>query len=418
MLGVETILIFGVVLSVLTAAGMFYVVPPLTGKDDRTRRSLEIWTRAVVVQAVFWVLFTFAREAPVWVTVVLVNTLSVLAIAAYFHAVRVFFGLPERQVLLLLIVLIIAIGNFWFTYQQPSFDARVALVSLSGGGLMLWTAATLINQAGLAVAGILNRVTGTAIARAARLTAIVFLGSAGGLLLRLLDTVVHPGISAAESLAQQAALVVFAVMPITTSFGFLLLHAGRANARLRILAATDPLTGALNRRAFESFSDNIFASCQRLDRPVCALMLDIDHFKRVNDIHGHDVGDRALIAFHDCLVQCLRQEDVVARMGGEEFAVLLPGADEPGGVLVAERIRSSLRSIVDQGQLDGLDMTVSIGVAQYHFPGDNLADMLKRADKALYMAKRSGRDRVAAAEPTAETEQAPGSGGREPVTAE
>ncbi len=418
MLGVETILIFGVVLSVLTAAGMFYVVHPLTGKDDRTRRSLEIWTRAVVVQAVFWLLFTFAREAPVLVAVVLVNTLSILAIAAYFQAVRVFFGLPERQVMLLSIILIIALGNFWFTYQQPSFDARVALVSLSGGGLMLWIGVTLFNQARQAVAGALNRVTGTAIARAARLTSIVFLCGAGGLLLRLLDTLVHPGISAAESIFQQAALVVFAVIPIATSFGFLLLHAGRANVQLRVLAATDPLTGALNRRAFESFSDNILASCQRLDRPACALMLDLDHFKRINDTHGHDAGDRALIAFHDCLVQCLRQEDVVARMGGEEFAVLLPGADKPGGVLVAERIRSSLQSMVDKGQLDGLDMTVSIGVAQYHFPGDSLAAMLKRADQALYMAKRSGRDRVVAAEPVAEIEPATRSGDRESVTAE
>jgi diguanylate cyclase (GGDEF)-like protein len=161
-------------------------------------------------------------------------------------------------------------------------------------------------------------------------------------------------------------------------------------------AATDPLTGVLNRRALDRLLARETDRCEAQGGMVSVLALDLDHFKAVNDTHGHAVGDEALRAFARRIRGPLRQSDHLARVGGEEFIVLLPGAPLSNAHEIAER----LRAIVAEAPLVDVPrvaVTVSIGVAAFR-PGDGGTDLLARADAAAYEAKRSGRDRVVLAE--------------------
>jgi diguanylate cyclase (GGDEF)-like protein len=165
----------------------------------------------------------------------------------------------------------------------------------------------------------------------------------------------------------------------------------QANARLSLEALTDPLTDLPNRRAFEATLDQALAQAARQGSPLVVLMIDIDHFKRVNDEFGHPAGDRVLRDVAATVQGSLRKADVVARVGGEELAAVLPFTNAEGGQLVAERLRASVAALESDWQGRTLQVTVSIGGAAAAGPGRDVVD---RADRALYDAKESGRNRV------------------------
>jgi diguanylate cyclase (GGDEF)-like protein len=167
----------------------------------------------------------------------------------------------------------------------------------------------------------------------------------------------------------------------------------RAELRYRAVANRDPLTGIGNRRAFMDGAQALLASCQRGGRPAALLLCDLDHFKRLNDSHGHAMGDAALVAFGRVLARSVRQHDVCGRIGGEEFACLLPDADAAKAAEVAERIRGHCSELVVESTLR-VGVSVSIGVASVAGAGYDLAALLAQADEALYRAKAAGRNRV------------------------
>lgn len=163
-------------------------------------------------------------------------------------------------------------------------------------------------------------------------------------------------------------------------------------------ARTDTLTGLANRRAFDEFLRTTQAAAMEKGEPFCTLLIDVDHFKRFNDDFGHEVGDQVLKLLAKLLSERLREGDLPARYGGEELAVVLPGASLAAASEVGERIRRA----VSEGQITRRStgeklpgITVSIGVAQFR-DGEPLADLIDRCDRALYLAKRSGRNRVQA----------------------
>ena len=157
------------------------------------------------------------------------------------------------------------------------------------------------------------------------------------------------------------------------------------------LAHTDPLTGLMNRRHFRLLADQEFSRAARTHHQLFMMMLDIDHFKKVNDTHGHDVGDQALVAVAEVLKNGIRNMDILARWGGEEFLVLLPETDLAGAKLIAERIRQQVSQIKLPKIPEGL--TISIGLSEAK-PGMELKTATSLADQALYQAKSSGRNRV------------------------
>ncbi|WP_370277621.1 bacteriohemerythrin [Pontibacterium sp.] len=171
----------------------------------------------------------------------------------------------------------------------------------------------------------------------------------------------------------------------------------REKERFRVLASTDPLTGAVNRRKFTELAENEIERAERYKRPLSVMMLDLDHFKRVNDTYGHAAGDDVLRMFYQTCYGKVRSTDVVSRLGGEEFAILMPETDLKQALELAARIRYAISQLVVKvGTRDRVNtLTVSIGVTAWDVDqAQTISDMLEQADQALYYAKESGRDRV------------------------
>jgi diguanylate cyclase (GGDEF)-like protein/putative nucleotidyltransferase with HDIG domain len=162
-------------------------------------------------------------------------------------------------------------------------------------------------------------------------------------------------------------------------------------ARLYDAARSDPLTNLSNRRAFRELLDLELARARRSEGGVTVVVGDLDHFKEVNDRSGHQVGDAALQRVATVLERGKREIDGVARVGGEEFALVLPDTDRHGGFVIAERMRCEVR---EEFLSDAVAVTISFGVATYPRDGETAASLLRAADKALYAAKRSGRNRT------------------------
>lgn len=172
---------------------------------------------------------------------------------------------------------------------------------------------------------------------------------------------------------------------------------------LERLAATDPLTGLFNRRVFMERLDEENARFQRYGHPAATVLLDVDHFKKVNDTLGHDYGDRVLIQLARLLRDTVREGlDIAARFGGEEFVLLLPDTDHDGAAAVAERLRKRFASTEFDTPVGPRHFSASFGVAGF-WRGDDSARVLKRADEALYRSKEAGRDRVTIAPPPSGT---------------
>jgi diguanylate cyclase (GGDEF)-like protein len=169
-------------------------------------------------------------------------------------------------------------------------------------------------------------------------------------------------------------------------------HVDQLVERLDTLARTDPLTGLLNRRAFDERIADELARTRRTGTPFVLLLGDIDHFKGINDRLGHAAGDAALAHVASVLVDQSRGIDTVARVGGEEFALLLPGADLGDGVQAAKRLLDAVR----RSRCNGERLTMSFGVAEGTRHGQTADDLLRVADRALYLAKQRGRDRAVA----------------------
>ncbi|ANC91703.2 GGDEF domain-containing protein [Azospirillum humicireducens] len=177
---------------------------------------------------------------------------------------------------------------------------------------------------------------------------------------------------------------------ILVSNGFLLMAVERSAHRLRIVAMKDKLTDCWNRLRVEEVARHEMAVLERSGRPVSMILADLDHFKSLNDLHGHWVGDEVIIGFAEIARRSVRSVDLLGRWGGEEFIVLLPGATVAEAVPVAERLRIQLETHVFPG---GQRATVSLGVAECR-PGDSWETWIRNADTALYSAKAAGRNRT------------------------
>jgi diguanylate cyclase (GGDEF)-like protein len=164
--------------------------------------------------------------------------------------------------------------------------------------------------------------------------------------------------------------------------------------KLRTLAATDALTGAFNRRSFQEQTERALSTCARWRAPLTVVLLDIDHFKQVNDQFGHAAGDEVLIALVRHIQQSTRNMDVVGRLGGEEFGLVLPNTDSSLGFEIAERLRREVEAMEIYHEDQPLKITISLGMTTLSFTqlATPLEDVLARVDGYLYEAKSLGRN--------------------------
>jgi diguanylate cyclase (GGDEF)-like protein len=219
--------------------------------------------------------------------------------------------------------------------------------------------------------------------------------------------VLAAGLASAQSLAAQAArMEPIGVTPavlwngVSRFAGLWLIAVLVGSLRGSLLqqrrhAMTDALTGVLNRRAFLNAAERERLRARREQTPITFAYLDLDGFKAMNDRLGHAVGDEILSGFAETVIRSIRGSDIVARIGGDEFAILLPDTDARNAVVVVNRIRAALAQ--ECGDCPERGVTASIGLATYHEPADTVEEMVAEADRLMYRAKRNGKDRVVGA---------------------
>ncbi|MCP4559454.1 MAG: GGDEF domain-containing protein [Bosea sp.] len=318
------------------------------------------------------------------ISIPLANTVSWTGYLLILFGVRSFAGRPARLPLYLLAVVAAAIPLFLWN-EPESFAKRVVLVAvlvmacdllLVREGLLLWRRERLASGVILA----------TLFAPTVVLFAVRgYLAATGQLGTEMFPT---------DNTSQWLTATGTAFLLLRGS-ALLLLAAERSRNRLVTIAQHDPLTGAMNRSGLERAMTQIAEDAGRHPGRLTLLLVDIDHFKSLNDTHGHAAGDRILQLFAEAARSELRASDILARHGGDEFVALLPHMSAKDAVPVANRIRAAFaRALVDWDGAPLRQPTLSIGVAEGEAGSDELETLLQHADEALYRSKRLGRDRV------------------------
>lgn len=277
-----------------------------------------------------------------------------------------------------ILVVILVLGNFTYAWRTGRSEvaglaavvvitcAAIAITALAGLAGVLWVYTALIANFMLApirVAAIANTVA-------------------------IAGVLAQPGLFPSNTMVFAFIATSLLVSLYSSLFSWL---TDTQRGQLEALASRDPLTGIGNRRALEHELPAAMALHRGDHQPIGLAVLDLDHFKRVNDEHGHDAGDRVLVSFADLVKGCLRKRDRLFRTGGEEFVVLLAATDASGMEQALEKVLAVVRQRLRVP--GGGPVTVSIGATLLQ-PGDDRTTWLARADAALYFAKRNGRDRI------------------------
>lgn len=359
------------------------------GLSPTLQPAAKDWRIGTLLFAAGSILVAIQDLAPPWLVLPLGNTALSLGLALYWRAVRRFDGLAASAWIFLPSG-ITAIGMVWCTVFTPNLVARIALASA------VWTA-TLVCAA---VSLLRHRPPHHEVSRYA--LAGIMLVTASFMVWRgiyyVFFTPDATSILQTGSLLNTLTPLSAAVLPVIGTTAILVLCSERLRAEWERAATIDFLTNLPNRRTISSTGVTRFNAAQRSGAAFAAAVVDIDHFKSVNDRFGHDVGDLALQHVAAVLAQNCRGPHMVGRQGGEEFVALLEAKSTDDALVAAERMRAAVEQM--PLQLSGaslppsLHITVSIGIGQIAPTDKNFDDVLRRADKALYVAKESGRNRV------------------------
>ena len=297
---------------------------------------------------------------------------------------RAYAGVPQfpHAYGALAVLLLITLSTY-FTLIQPDPGIRFTLSSLMAGTLFLLCAKTIAK--------------GKVQQYPARYLYAVACASHGTFLL-IRPALFRLGSAGAFDAGQAITVSQFVMIEsiaaiVLMAFGIVMLANEQVTLELRAIAERDPLTGVFNRRSFLTLLDKCISHSDRTAAPLSIMLIDLDHFKRINDTWGHKSGDQALRHFVAVAVPCVRNGDIIGRVGGEEFAILLPNTGITMAAAVAERLRSEVAARPVDHEHGGITLTVSIGVTHYR-KGEAPEVTLHRADNAMYMAKDKGRDQV------------------------
>ncbi|GAA3851189.1 GGDEF domain-containing protein [[Pseudomonas] carboxydohydrogena] len=344
------------------------------------------WQIGTVLIAGGCAVFAFGHPLPRPVMLVSANALMALGLTAYYAAVQQFYG-ERPKAWQLLPAIVTTTGVLWFSVVHPSFQIRVVIVSIAWAWLMgasIWTL-------------LFKSADDTSLSRRI-LIGLFAMGVAYGfgrfVIYLLMDIDRDFAVESGTNWLNLLSPIVMTLLPVVGTTAFLLMCSDYLRRRLEVAASTDYLTALPNRRMLARSGAKRFREA-RLNRSGFAVaVIDIDHFKAVNDTYGHDVGDQVLVKVADILRGHSRKNDIVARSGGEEFTVLLDAAHPLTAVDAIERMRVAVaRSRFTAGSI-GIPVTVSAGVATCLDTDIAYEDTFRRADQALYRAKESGRNRT------------------------
>lgn len=273
------------------------------------------------------------------------------------------------------------VGLMYYTHIHPDYAARSLLLSLAFVGMAALSAYVLIRYSDAAVrmpcmaTAALYVAFGTM--TSIRCVGILFWGL--------------PQDFFVSSITQLIGLMGFDILIAGVPVGYFWMTSTRLYANQEMLARTDSLTGLLNRRGMEEHALREIGRSRRQRTPLSVLAIDLDHFKSINDQYGHETGDAVLCAVASALTAAMRGHDFAARLGGEEFVVLLTNTNGKDAVITAERLRSTVAGLCLPANRHTLKFTASFGIAEI-YPDDTFESTLRRADQALYAAKLAGRN--------------------------
>jgi diguanylate cyclase (GGDEF)-like protein len=356
------------------------------GRSATGNPAIRVWAWAKLVEGCAHLLGWLRPDLPYLGIVIAANTALILGIAFEVAAYCIFFGFASWKRLLYTFAALALLVFHGARFSHASSNNLLVLLSVIialFSGAMAW----ILLRPGVNHS-LLRRVIG--------INDVVFSIAMG---FRAFAAAVHGHMSVFTPATVQSAVYLAAyLLMIVNGFGFLLLCKERDDREMELLATIDSLTGLVNRRAFFERTDSARLLATRLHSPIALMMIDIDHFKRLNDRFGHATGDEALRVFAATAQQTLRDHDIMGRLGGEEFALVLPGTDLDGATQAAERLRQAVAAALPPASDSQYGMTVSIGVVVID-PNEHINSALARADRALYAAKSSGRDCVVVGEP-------------------
>lgn len=359
----------------------------MVGRHIAQARGIREWALGIALISLGLVLATgmIRQHSDIWMLIP-ANMLFAYGNGLFLTAIRSFRGKPTRHLLPLFFSLIAMLINILFVLALHDLQLRVLFTSLLYAGINAACARELLRQpekelqsAYLLTGGVFAIF---ALIMASRATA------AWADPQRVLLQPPHPAMTAS------GILVFVGLTLLCSTLGYILLLTYRMAAQMERLASHDSLTGALNRRSLDAMAGPVVAQTLRSGGNLTALLMDIDHFKAVNDRYGHQTGDRVLRRFASIVGKATRSGDYFARYGGEEFCVLMPNASEQDGCRLAERLRHAFSETPLSGDGGQFHCTVSIGVSDYRLCGPDFDSLLKGADNALYHAKQSGRNCV------------------------
>ncbi|MBL8567729.1 MAG: GGDEF domain-containing protein [Phreatobacter sp.] len=372
-------------LSLTTVALVTGLLLLISSRQNRDEPGLVYWGLANLVGAVGLILAGLRDIAHDRLTIDLANALIVAGYALNWAGMRRFCHRPAP------VWVIAAPALVWLAFNQwPAFHLnaswRIVGVSLLSAAACFAAAHTLWNLKGERLVS--------------RYPAVVWLILNGTVFLARVPPVLlgegpdNTGVQASPAFT----IILFVGLIHVTLLTFLQisLTKDRAEHRYRQAANTDMLTGAPNRRAFFDAAEPLVAAAARSNRPACAFVVDIDHFKTINDSLGHAAGDAVLVAVAGAIAAQLRPGDVFGRLGGEEFGCLLPDTDLLTATRLAEELRARIAALDLRYEGTVVRISVSIGIAPAEPPTESLDRLLAEADAGLYQAKRAGRDRVVA----------------------
>lgn len=356
----------------------------------RQERALRLAAAAFLLGAAGIALLTSHQLAPARTSLAFGNLLVIVGNALLPMAVRMFYGRRLRWHVPLLWLAAAGLIFPSAVYAGLGFTGRVALFGLFYAPLAFWTAFEFLRPNP-------HRAVYENWAAPRVLCGLIFLLHGIYNIVRALHPLYTDStatVPAEPSLLHGLTMLYALVIGVVFPFGLAMIAGQKLQRRIDQLARLAPLTGALNRRAFEQRVDKELASAARHGRPTSLIILDLDHFKHINDSYGHACGDAVLEQIVGLLRERLRPDTALARLGGEEFAVLLPAAQESAAIVVMERVLAALRLATLRYGSINLQVTASAGVASAPTDGNSFATLYRKADQRLYHAKATGRDRV------------------------
>ncbi len=366
----KTIMLMAGALGAIMSAVLFLLkhnYPP-------TIRGVELWAASLAMSFVAGSLFSTTGTLPSFLSTTVPSLMVFFAPLVSLLGTRRFFGVSGRVYPWVLLILLAAATSIWFTYVKPDYGVRVRLSSFVLTALSLAHIWLMWQNAGQTLAG--------------RIALGVLVSGGAIQMMRFVTASLYPaGDNVMDASAQNVIyLAAFAFVIVLLAISQVLLATERLRGELERAASHDSLTDAYTRRYMKEALQRELSRCLRHHRPMSVLLLDIDHFKKVNDTLGHQEGDRVLTELVANIKALLRRADLLGRFGGEEFVVLLPETTIDVAQRVAERIRAAMSSWGGP--------TVSIGLTASIAVGDTVDALLARADTAMYRAKAKGRNRV------------------------